>query len=380
MKVAIIGGGYSGVILSILLKKQNNDIDVYIFEKENKLLKKIYATGNGRCNLGNFNDDLKFFNSIEAYSIYQKCDINKQVNILKELNIATRNIQGYLYPFSLSAKNYIENLEIWVKKLNIKVYLNHKLKSYNQNILKKYNLIFENDLNIDNFDFLIFTSGGKSTPNLGSDGIIFSVLKEHSYIISNLQPGLCPIKTLESTKEIKNERIKCKACLYDNSSNLIYSEDGEVIFKEDGLSGICIFNIESIIKNKNIKTPRIILKVFDEENGKMLKNYYIKYKNIEVLHGFFDSRMFNYIKKYYKNNFYQFEFSYKDSYSFNDSQVTIGGVSFLNINKDTLESKIEKNVYFAGEILDINGLCGGYNLMLCFSSSYIVCNNILKHL
>ena len=207
MKVAIIGGGYSGVILSILLKKQNNDIDVYIFEKENKLLKKIYATGNGRCNLGNFNDDLKFFNSIEAYSIYQKCDINKQVNILKELNIATRNIQGYLYPFSLSAKNYIENLEIWVKKLNIKVYLNHKLKSYNQNILKKYNLIFENDLNIDNFDFLIFTSGGKSTPNLGSDGIIFSVLKEHSYIISNLQPGLCPIKTLESTKEIKFDNI-----------------------------------------------------------------------------------------------------------------------------------------------------------------------------
>lgn len=377
MKIAIIGGGYSGVILALLLRRNDdyNKFDITIFEKENKLLKKIYATGNGRCNLGNLDYNHNSYNNIDVYKIYNQCDINKQIQILKSFGIETCNEENYVYPFSKSAKNYIYNLLYWVDRFFIKVKLNKQLINYKKIKNNKFNLYFSDNTKYGSFDIIIFATGGKSGNNLGSDGNLFSLFSNKGYKISELKPGLTSIKTIEDTLNIQNERINAKVSLLDGNNKEIYSEIGEVLFKKDGLSGICIFNVNSMILRNNLKYKLIKIDPFFANHYKKDKNLEIRkneiYKNNKELHGFFNKNFSDYMKINMKEDFCLY-FNYKESNDFTNSQVTIGGISLDNLYFNTLQSKIEHNVLFLGETLDVDGLCGGYNLMISFSSAFIV--------
>ena len=395
MKIGIIGQGYSGVMLAILLKRHDLNIDVTIFDHNEKTNKKLLATGNGRCNLGNLEYNDNTFNSEFTKNLYLNFDINKQRELFNELGLETRTINNLVYPYSLSSNQVVAYLNRLLKEYKVKLVNGVNLNSYE--VSDDFVTITMSNRKIYKFDKVIFATGGKSKEVLGSDGSIFKILKTHNYTIKDLKVGLAPIKVSENVKGIENERLKCIASLYLDK-DLVYQEDGEVLIKKDGLSGISIFNISSIIaRNKTAKKTRIVLDLFKDYKIEELEEKFKKYSRIagfSFLEGIFTIKMSDYIRKNSGvKNLYDFdnreikyiaeytknmEFTYISTYDFNDSQVTIGGVSIDNLNDD-LSSKLEKNIYMIGEMIDIDGLCGGYNLMLCLASAYKAYTSLINN-
>lgn len=395
MKIGIIGQGYSGVMLAILLKRHDLNIDVTIFDHNEKTNKKLLATGNGRCNLGNLEYNDNTFNSEFTKNLYLNFDINKQRELFNELGLETRTINNLVYPYSLSSNQVVAYLNRLLKEYKVKLVNGVNLNSYE--VSDDFVTITMSNRKIYKFDKVIFATGGKSKEVLGSDGSIFKILKTHNYTIKDLKVGLAPIKVSENVKGIENERLKCIASLYLDK-DLVYQEDGEVLIKKDGLSGISIFNISSIIaRNKTAKKTRIVLDLFKDYKIEELEEKFKKYSRIagfSFLEGIFTIKMSDYIRKNSGvKNLYDFdnreikriaeytknmEFTYISTYDFNDSQVTIGGVSINNLNDD-LSSKLEKNIYMIGEMIDIDGLCGGYNLMLCLASAYKAYTSLINN-
>ena len=380
MNILIVGAGVSGIFLSIFLKSKNKNLNVLLFDKNNIIGKKLLATGNGRCNIGNkiVNDysynDLKISKLMKEFSL-------KEEELLNEYGIFLRNLNNLMYPNSLSSKtlnNYLLNL---LNKYNVELHLNEEVIEYNDKKLIS-------SLNNYNYDKLIFSTGAKSMKSSGSDGKIFNLLKKHNYKINELKPGLAPITLKENVKELENLRLKGLIKLVSNNHK-IYEENGEVIFKKDGISGISIFNINSIINRNNIKDSKISLDLFpDTKEDDLFSKINDKYKVFGdiFLESLFGKQLHNYIKKQSHSNLKLYvhllknlEFNYKSSYDFDFSQVTLGGISLEEVN-DNFSSKKEKNIYFIGEVLDVDGLCGGYNIMFAIFSAFIVSNSITQSL
>ena len=380
MNILIVGAGVSGIFLSIFLKSKNKNLNVLLFDKNNIIGKKLLATGNGRCNIGNkiVNDysynDLKISKLMKEFSL-------KEEELLNEYGIFLRNLNNLMYPNSLSSKtlnNYLLNL---LNKYNVELHLNEEVIEYNDKKLIS-------SLNKYNYDKLIFSTGAKSMKSSGSDGKIFNLLKKHNYKINELKPGLAPITLKENVKELENLRLKGLIKLVSNNHK-IYEENGEVIFKKDGISGISIFNINSIINRNNIKDSKISLDLFpDTKEDDLFSKINNKYKVFGdiFLESLFGKQLHNYIKKQSHSNLKLYvhllknlEFNYKSSYDFDFSQVTLGGISLEEVN-DNFSSKKEKNIYFIGEVLDVDGLCGGYNIMFAIFSAFIVSNSITQSL
>ncbi len=386
----IIGGSSSAIFLSLLLIKEKCDLKINIIEKNKILGRKLLATGNGRCNLLNNKIDEFSFNNEYTKNLCLENIINFEINFFEELGIKLTSIGDLIYPNSFSAKSFTDYLIRILKNNNVNFITETTFLDYQKND-NKYKIVTDKI----NFiaDAIVFACGGKSYPNLGSDGRIFDILKKHNYKIKNLKPGLSPIKTVEKVKEIENERIKCLVSLFVNNK-LIYQEDGEVLFKKDGISGICILNISSLIQRNNYYRPEISLNLLTNITLKEFLNFYNVSKE-NLLYGLFSERLALFLNKEIekifknkinKNNIKQvysylsdFRLTYLTSYDFKDSQVSLGGVEFSNLTEN-LESKNERKIYFIGEMLDSDGLCGGYNLMIAFSSALKVFNKLKEHL
>lgn len=393
MKIGIIGQGQAGLTLAIMLKKNIKDVDVTIIDKNQFTGKKLLATGNGRCNLANSRIKDNSYNSKEALKIVKEFDFKKQDEFYKSIGIVTRNIGDLVYPFSLSAKNYVEYLIKYLKELKVKMINNEIVKDYEIN---KDKVKVTTNKKVFVFDYLVFASGNVSAPQLGGDDSIIKILKKHNYEITEPKPGLCPIRTIEQTKNIENERRKCKVTLNIDKANL-YEEDGEVLFKKDGLSGIAIFNCASLIaRNKKFKRATISLDLMPEKTVKEVEDLFSSLNFVSkesFLYGIFTRPMAAYIQyvSNVKNPFRytateikklaktvkELLFTYKESYDFKDGQISIGGLNFENLNND-LFSKTEKNVGFAGELLNADGLCGGFNLMFATASAYKIFKYLSK--
>lgn len=393
MKIGIVGQGASGVLLAIMLKKESLDYDITIFDHNDKCNKKLLATGNGRCNLGNTIINKDSYNNEFAHNLVKDFNLEKQREFFDSIGIMTRNIDNLVYPFSLSSNQLVSYLNKYCKKLKIKLVNNASLDEYNVND-DNISLIVKNKTY--KFDKVIFATGGSSTPNLGSDGSLISLYKKHGYSFTNLKPGLTPVVVKENVKGVENERVKCNVKLFINKS-ISYEENGEVLFKKNGISGIAIFNCASIIsRHKPSSKIKIVLDLFPNEDENNLIKKFEKYEGLadfSFLEGIFSVRVAEFIRKnsgaknllkfdprdikniakYVKN----MEFTYEKNYDFASSQVTVGGLELTNVNENLL-SKKEKNIYFAGEVLDIDGLCGGYNLMLAFATSYRIFKDIIK--
>lgn len=393
MKIFILGQGASGILLGILLKKNNPEIDVTILDHNDKANKKLLATGNGRCNLGNTKIHPETYNNEFALSLYKTFDIKKQRTMFDSLGLMTRLNDNLVYPYSLSSNQVVGYLNKLIKELKVKLVNNVKFNGYEADE-KEVKVTYNNK--IYKFDKFVIACGGMSTPNLGSDGSMYKILKSHKYDITPLKPGLTPIIVNENVKGIENERLKGNIKLFINNKET-YQEEGEVLFKKNGLSGIAVFNVSSIIsRSPSSSKIKVSLDLFPKNTEEELFEIFEKYSSsagFSFLEGIFSLRVAEFIRKNSgAKNLYKFdtrdiknivhycknmEFTYSSHYDFNSSQVTVGGVSTENVNKD-LSSKVENNVYLMGEVLDIDGLCGGYNLMLAFSSSMIVNKAILQ--
>lgn len=388
MKIAIIGGGPSGIIAALEIKKRNPHYDVIIFEQKDSLGKKIKASGNGRCNIGNLNNDFSVYkNEAIVENVLKDYD---QEEYLKALGILTKTLyDGYLYPISESANNVLLILLNKLEELGVQIKLNAKLLDY-ETKNGTLNLFFSEGAMV--VDKVIFATGGKSSPNLGSDGNLFSIFENHGYVIEHLTPGLTPIRVKENVKELFGQRLKALVFLEDEGK-VIHQEEGEVLFKKDGLSGIVMMNISSqIVKNK-CKNPDINILLLNSEGDiitfKEFQN--VAKTNQNPLLTFVSEPISNYIYHQSKIDkskllseqeisrlfsfFIHLNFKYLNTYDFDSSQVTIGGISFKNL-KNNLSSKFENNVYFIGEVLDVDGPCGGYNLRWAIGSALYLSKHI----
>ena len=381
MNIGIVGAGASGLFLGALIKKYHSTYDVVIFEKNDKIGKKLYATGNGRCNIGNLSISKDTYsNSDFVKKVSKNFTISKEIDFFASIGIPLVNEGDLLYPYSKSAKNFVTLISEFLNSQNVEFILNAKIDNYE---LKNGKIIVKNNDKTYIFDKFIIASGGKSSPAFGSDGNIFNILKNRGYKITKCYPGLCPLKTKETNKDIEGVRNDSMVYIYKDKS-LIHSEEGEVLFKKDGLSGIVIMNASSIIARLDSpKDIEIVLDLLPNLKEEEIVALLVQNKKIYAnpLYSLLNSKLADYIFKRFeiislneKNILFiakqikHLEYTFADFYSFNDSQVTVGGID-ISCLSDSLESITEKNVFFAGEIINIDGLCGGFNLMWALTSA-----------
>ena len=366
MKVIIIGAGASGVAAAINCKRHHSSDEVLVIEHLDKPLKKILATGNGKCNLGNANIDFSRYNNPDfAHNIIRDYDYKR---FFESISIQTKLVDNLAYPVSESAVSVREALLNECNKLGIKFALSENFLNYES----RGKITVTTDRNSYVCDKLVLAGGLFSSPKLGSDGSVIKEIIRHGYKVIPSQPGLSPLHTIEKTKSI--DGIRCKAIVKVLENNkVIHEELGEVLFKDHGLSGIVIFNAMSLIARKPDLKHKIFLDLLPDFSLKYLKEYKCSHSFAEFMQAFINPKISLYLKERFKNEEKIFEaiknleFTFDKSYGFDFSQVSVGGLSVNEVDEN-LMSKREKNIYFLGEILDIDGPCGGYNLTWAFAS------------
>lgn len=369
MKIGVIGLGVSGAVFAINYNRSHPKDKIIIFEHLDSALKKVLATGNGKCNIANTSSLEDIYNSSFAKDVLTKYDFTTQNKFLDSINIKTKDMGGLVYPISESAVTVRNALLKALDKKNIEIIYNAKIEDYsvNDNSIDIYEAS-----NTYTVDKLVIAVGGKSSPNLGSDGSFHQILKEHRYSFKEIEPGLCPIISEESFKDVDGVRVKSEVSLRKNDK-LVFKEKGEVLFKKHGLSGIVIFNSSRIVareKDANyVYSIDLLPDISKDDLG-----IFLSFNSPDVL---LDSYLHPLIAEHIKKEHLSgnklldrikfFKVHFKELSDFEFSQVSVGGISLKNVN-EKLDSKLEKGVYFVGEILDVDAPCGGYNLMWAIGS------------
>lgn len=407
-KIVIIGGGISGFISAINAKTNNNE--VIILEGQDKPLKKLLITGNGKCNY--FNEEFipsKYhsFNEELLKNIISLENKNKILTFFKIIGIIPRIKENYYYPYSNQAISVKNSFLKEIENKNIKL----KLNSYVKDIKKENDkfLVYYND-DVLVCDELIISTGGKSYPKTGSDGLGYNLSKKLGHTINKTLPALVGLKCKEPfLKKLNGVRSNATVSLFVNDK-LIKSEIGEVQFTNYGLSGICIFNLSSIAsrsisENKKVKISINFLDKLKIKNKKSFQEFILSseynFKKEKV--SYFLDNLLNYkltnvilektkiernklVSKLSDNeinmlfeNLFSFTMNIIDTNNFESAQITSGGVSLYEINPLTFESKIVSNLYLTGEVLDIDGDCGGYNIAFAVLSGILAGESVKKN-
>lgn len=376
MKIIIIGSGASGLAAGISLLRCG--YDVTILERNNISGKKLLLTGAGRCNFFNSDQNIVHYHSNDK-DILAKIITSDNIHLVEDfitsLGIVPKVKDGYYYPFANQAYNMKELLERTYLDLGGKIKYNFLVEK----IEKKNSLFLIND-NIS-CDKLILATGSKAYKMTGSDGIGYQLAKKFNHHIVKVLPSLTSLITREKIN-LKGVRVDAKVTLYENGVK-VREELGQVQFTDYGLSGICIFNlsyyaVKGLNKNKKEVITIDLMPFMDKVSFKNKKVY-------DLLLGFLPNKMIDYILKtldiskdiYYEDLssdkkqeltkiLKEMEFNITSYKEFDFSQVCSGGVSLREINPLTMESIFVKNLYIIGELLDVNGDCGGYNLTFAF--------------
>lgn len=381
MKIIIIGSGASGLAAGISLLRCG--YDVTILERNNISGKKLLLTGAGRCNFFNSDQNIIHYHSSDK-DILAKIITSDNIHLVEDfitsLGIVPKVKDGYYYPFANQAYNMKELLERTYLDLGGKIKYNYLVEK----IEKKSSLFLINDT--ISCDKLILATGSKAYKMTGSDGIGYQLAKKFNHHIVKVLPSLTSLITREKIN-LKGVRVDAKVTLYEDGVK-VREELGQVQFTDYGLSGICIFNlsyyaIKGLNKNKKEVITIDLMPFMDKVSFKNKKVY-------DLLLGFLPNKMIDYILKtldiskdvYYEDLsndkkqeltkiLKEMEFNIISYKEFDFSQVCSGGVSLREINPLTMESIFVKNLYIIGELLDVNGDCGGYNLTFAFLSGIL---------
>ena len=377
-KICILGAGASALMCASCISKNNQ---VVLIDKNTKIGKKILATGNGRCNLTNLKIEK------DSYNV----DLTKYLNVFSSENaikfFESIGVQTYadeenrVYPITNSAQSVLDCLENILKNnKNIAIISQKTIKNVRKN-KNKFIVEFLEGENIE-CDKVVFAMGNLTDLDLA---------KNFASVVKPFKPSLCALKTNKhktlSGIRISPVKVSCKL----NSRN--FSEVGEVLFKDEGLSGIVIFNLSAFIARENNFDYEVVLDLMPNIDNleKILKNRQKILKNASILtffDGFLVKPVANFILKETKideeknvqklteneikilaKTIKNLKFKVKGTYD--NSQVSSGGVSLSSLSEN-LESKTHSGVYFIGEACDVDGLCGGYNLQWAWTSGYIV--------
>lgn len=397
MKIAIIGGGASGLIAAITAAK--NGASVTVYERCDRIGRKILATGNGRCNYTNINADVKNYhgkNPQFVKSALSNFTANDTMEFFRNLGMLTKiEDKGKAFPYSLQASAVLDVLRFEIDNLKINVKTEFEVKS----IKKKNNIftIISYNNELETADCVIIATGGKASPSLGSNGSGYALCESFGHNTTKLFPALVQIKT--DTQYVKAMKgIKTDAVVKFCTDKVIDKSFGEILFTDYGVSGPAIFNISRHAGEFECGTLKIDLlpemdfdqlrEMLEKRKSKniTLENYFVgmmnkkigmtvtKYAGVlpysrtsDTLTGKEINSLIEAIKG--------FTLKVTGTMSWNNAQVTAGGIDTEDINPETLESRLCKGLYLTGEILDIDGDCGGYNLQWAWSSGYVAGKN-----
>lgn len=388
-RVGIVGGGAAGLVAAIAAAQKGASVTV--FEGGDRVGRKILATGNGRCNMTNINADLKHYHGKRPEFIFgakNRFWVDETLEFFSNLGIVAKTEDdGKVYPYSDQASAVLDVLRFKTEALGINFITGFEVSDVSKT--KKGFAVTAYNGRVEYVDKVIIATGGKAAPNLGSKGVGYDILKGFGHHITKLYPSLVQIKT-ETTVVRKLKGIKLNA----NVTLGTETEYGEVLFTEYGISGPAIFSLSSRLDNQTEISLDIMPeypydKVCEMIYIRMCQNPNLPLENFFV--GMLNKRVGQALLKYCKveplsrysvtmsekevericKTIKCWNFKIEGTMSWNNAQVTKGGAVTDEFNPNTMESKFEKGLYAAGEVLDIDGDCGGYNLQWAWSSGYI---------
>ncbi len=399
INIAVIGGGPAG-IMAAYSASLNPDTAITIFERNEKLGKKLYITGKGRCNLTNAGDANDFFKNITRnekffYSAFYTFDNFTLMSTVEQEGTPLKTERGNrVFPVSEKSSDILKALKKLIDKNNIQVNLNIKV----EDIKKQEDKFIINSDDIKLYDKVIIAGGGKTYPVTGSDGTTYEIAKKLGHTVTPLQPGLCGIETSDfDTQALSGLSLKNVILSVIYNKKQIFSSLGEMEFTHYGISGPIVLSASSIIEEDKItdykmsidlksgldesKLKARIIRDVEAEPNKEIKNTLGKLLPIRLMQTIFnrcgidDSKKSNQLTKDERNliinNLKSFDINPVGLRPIGEAIITRGGVSCGEINPSTMESKIIEGLYFAGEILDLDAMTGGYNLQIAFSTGYL---------
>jgi hypothetical protein len=397
----IIGAGAAGLMCAISAKQKNSRLSVAIIEKNSRVGKKLLATGNGRCNLTNQHISTSrycgsFVNQSKA--IFEKYTTEYLLDIFSSLGLLTyADAEGRYYPICKQASAVLDVLRFACERLGVDICCDESIKS-----IKKQGSVFctktvENEYKSKK---LVIACGSKAAPKLGGNASAADYLKNFGHSFVPFSPALCSVKVKSDIlKSLKGIRAVCNASLINDKGNVIKSESGEVQFSDTALSGICVFNLSLYSKKAEYISLDLLPDYsFNEVYNILLKQYslFSEQSADNLFTGILQKRLAQAVMKSAKISdlsrpcsalskqelkkiceaVKNLRFKITENSGFEQAQCALGGVKGQEIDEKTMQSKITKGLYIAGEAIDICGECGGFNLHFAFSSGHLAGENL----
>ena len=407
-KVLIVGGGAAGMLASIFAARNGND--VHVFEKNEKLGKKLFITGKGRCNLTNACDMDTLFSSVVTndkflYSSFYGYTNQDVMDFFESLGLQIKVERGNrVFPASDHSSDVIKVLEKEMKAQGVQIHLYQTVTQ----IAKKdgrFAALKLADGTVVEGDACILCTGGMSYQTTGSTGDGYRFAKALGHKVTELRPSLVPIETKEYfVPELMGLSLKNVETRILDGKKVLYQDFGEMLFTHYGVSGPLILSASAYIgkelsEKKELKLsidlkPSLseeqldarVLREFEANHNKQFKNaigglFPSKLVPVMIAESGIDSeKKVNVISKEERQGFVHliknFEMTLIRLRDYKEAIITQGGINVKEVNHSTMESKLVEGVYFAGELLDLDAVTGGFNLQIAWSTAYAAGSNI----
>ena len=405
-KVLIIGGGAAGMMAAAFAAKNGNRVEV--FEKNEKLGKKLFITGKGRCNITNAADLEDFFSAVTSnpkflYSAFYSFTNEQVISFFEELGVKTKVERGgRVFPVSDHSSDVIQALKSEMERLEVKINLNAEVKelitekSSTGETVNGIRLVSGKKIS---GDAVIVATGGISYPSTGSTGDGYRFARRCGHKVSELSPSLVPMEVKEwYAGELMGLSLRNIEIRITDGKKKLYQEFGEMLFTHYGVTGPVILSASSVV-GKKLKDTELtlhidlkpalteeqldkrVLREFETNHNRQFKNavdslFPSKLRPVIVeLSGIPEEKKVHEITKEERLRFVRlikdFTMTLTGLRGYNEAIITKGGVSVKEIDPGTMESKLVKGLYFAGEVLDLDAVTGGYNLQIAWSTGYL---------
>ena len=406
--VIVIGGGAAGMIASGRAAEKGHT--VHLYEKNDRVGKKIYITGKGRCNITNDSDIDTHLSNIAGnpyfmYSAYYTLDSQATIQFFHKLGLQTKTERGNrVFPVSDKAGDVVKALQKYLKQNCVNVHTNTAVKEllFEQNCIKGVALCNGKKVYAD---AVIVCTGGLSYTGTGSTGDGYDMAKATGHTVTNLYPSLVPLKAKQNwCQQLMGLSLKnCAICVKNQKGKTIYKDFGEMLFTHFGVSGPMILtasrHIIKDLKYQNFNIEIDLKPALDEKalDNRILRDFQ-KYSNRDFRNALDDllpqkmipvmillteipenKKVHDITKEERKRIVKQIKhitITIYDTRGFDEAVITCGGVCVDEIDPSTMESKKIKGLYFSGEVLDVDAYTGGFNLQIAFSTGYTAAENI----
>lgn len=401
-KILVVGGGAAGMMAAVTAAR--NGKKVCLIEKNEKLGKKLFITGKGRCNITNAADIEDFFSAVVSnpkflYSSFYSMTNDQVIDFFEELGVKTKVERGgRVFPESDHSSDVIRALEQEMKRLGVEI----RLRAEAEEILAEDGRVTGVRLSSGkelHADAVIIATGGISYPSTGSTGDGYRFARECGHKVTDLSPALVPMEVKEwYARELMGLSLRNVEIRITDGKKKLYEEFGEMLFTHYGVTGPVILSASSIVGKKLREHPltlhidlkpalteeqldKRMLREFESNHNRQFKNavdslFPSKLKPVIVeLSGIQEDKKVNEVTKEERLHFVRlikdFSMTLTGMRGYNEAIITKGGVSVKEIDPGTMESKLVNGLYFAGEVLDLDAVTGGYNLQIAWSTGYL---------